>query len=215
MKKRIALFLALMMCLSLCACGGGAGDGAGADAGEAAPKEEAKTPEFVLEHGIRFGMTLDEVSEKEPDEVDTSDGVLNGYLSGYVTPDKGDFTEYESYDDASEFYLFDPDTNELREVFVMLGDYGDAEASAARYADLLVSFTERYGAPTDLADDEHTYAYDHLVGNHESNLDIEGELLESAMWIVPDGDGSVKIELLGGMTFGDSYVTYIGFRACD
>ena len=222
MKKWTAMLLVLAMCFALCACGGNSGDDANDTKADPkttdAAQEEAKEPEFVLEHGIRFGMTLDEVTEREPCEVDTSDGVQNGYLCGYVTPEKGeDWTEYESYDDASEFYWFDPDTKELREFMVILGDYGDAEASAARYAELVSSFTERYGQPTDLADDDHTYAYDYLVGNFKSgdDFDHEGELLKSAMWIVPDGEGSVKIELLGGTIFGDSYVTYIGIRAFD
>lgn len=203
MKKWTALLLALVMCLSLCACG------------SAEQKLEEPKPEFVIHNGVKFGMTPEEVSELEPYEINTEDGVLHGYLSGYVEPTKGDYTDYEGYDDASMFYLFDPNTEELQEVYLMFGDYSDSFAWTDRYGTFVSLFTERYGEPTGLDETSHTYAYNDLTTDDLDGLQKEGKVVDAKMWIAPDGDGSVKIELIKATIFGDSYVTYIGMQHLD
>ena len=164
---------------------------------------------FVLRGGIMFGDSSQTVQEKEVFSLDkTSSSTLAG---------KGNIA---GYDNSYVSYWFD-DSNKLTEIVYMFEDTKDQNASRERYETVYAGLAKKYGESLDVADGEFypltTSAFD-FYNDAAVIVSYTGRIAELERydeWLVPDGDGSVKIDLVStcyGSADSLNYILHLAYK---
>lgn len=177
-----------------------------ANAGNA---ESPAADRFTLRGGIMFGDSSQTVQEKEVFSLDkTSSSTLAG---------KGNIA---GYDNSYVSYWFD-DSNKLTEIVYMFEDTKDQNASRERYETVYAGLAKKYGESLDVADGEFypltTSAFD-FYNDAAVIVSYTGRIAELERydeWLVPDGDGSVKIDLVStcyGSADSLNYILHLAYK---
>lgn len=164
---------------------------------------------FALRGGIMFGDSSQTVQEKEVFSLDkTSSSTFAG---------KGNIA---GYDNSHVSYWFD-DSNKLAEIVYMFEDTKDQDASRERYETVYAGLAKKYGEPLDVADGEFypltTSAFD-FYNDAAVIVSYTGRIAELERydeWLVPDGDGSVKIDLVStryGSADSLNYILHLAYK---
>ena len=164
---------------------------------------------FTLRNDIQFGDSMDAVRKKELFSLDkTSSSTLAG---------KGNIA---GYDNSYVSYWFD-DSNKLAEIVYMFEDTKDQDASRERYETVYAGLAKKYGEPLDVADGEFypltTSAFD-FYNDAAVIVSYTGRIAELERydeWLVPDGDGSVKIDLVStcyGSADSLNYILHLAYK---
>ena len=164
---------------------------------------------FALRGGIMFGDSSQTVQEKEVFSLDrTSSSTLAG---------KGNIA---GYDNSYVSYWFD-DSNKLTEIVYMFEDTKDQDASRERYETVYAGLVKKYGESLDVADGEFypltTSAFD-FYNDAAVIVSYTGRIAELERydeWLVPDGDGSVKIDLVStcyGSADSLNYILHLAYK---
>lgn len=164
---------------------------------------------FTLRNGIRFGDSKDTVRKEEVFSLDkTSSSTFAG---------KGNIA---GYDNSTVVYHFD-DSNRLTEIVYWFEDTKDQNLSRDRYETIYNGLAKKYGAPLDIAEGEFypltTSAFDYY-NNTAAIVAFTGRIAELERydeWLVPDGDGSVKIDLVStcyGSADSLNYILHLAYK---
>ena len=177
-----------------------------ASAGNTASSDEDR---FALRGGITFGDSSQTVQEKEVFSLDkTSSSTFAG---------KGNIA---GYDNSYVSYWFD-DSNKLTEIVYMFEDTKDQDTSHERYETVYAGLAKKYGEPLNIADGEFypltTSAFD-FYNDAAVIVSYTGRVAELERydeWLVPDGDGFVKIDLAStcyGSADSLNYILHLAYK---
>lgn len=177
-----------------------------ASAGNTASSDEDR---FALRGGITFGDSSQTVQEKEVFSLDkTSSNTFAG---------KGNIA---GYDDSTVVYHFD-DSNRLTEIVYWFEDTKDQDLSRDRYETIYNGLAKKYGEPLSIAEGEFypltTSAFDYY-NNAAAIVAFTGRVAELERydeWLIPDGDGSVKIDLAStcyGSADSLNYILHLAYK---
>lgn len=164
---------------------------------------------FTLRNDIRFGDSKDAVCEKEVFSLDkTSSSTFAG---------KGNIA---GYDNSTVVYHFD-DSNRLAEIVYWFEDTKDQDLSCDRYETIYNGLAKKYGEPLSITEGEFypltTSAFDYY-NNAAAIVAFTGRVAELERydeWLVPDGDGSVKIDLVStryGSADSLNYILHLAYK---